>query len=181
MIHDLIMERVQERLQHVLIDQILATDPSRAGVVKQGDLQGEPDPDVARISITIHENDPDMFISGAVTQATSHWMDVVEFAEVGGAITMRRRFTVKGRVLLDTTGEGLAASRRIASIVRSRIETALLNTSFDGVVADDGEYVAMGASNESVFGETRQGGGPPDSYDFLIKVRFDVLTTKINR
>lgn len=105
------------------------------------------------------------------------WTDVVDVLEVGGVVTMKRRFVVKGRCLLESTREGLADARRIASTVRTRIEHALQTISF-GDINEDGEYVSRGIFSDAILGEMRQSGGPPDSYDFFIKVRFEVLTTK---
>jgi hypothetical protein len=155
-------------------------DPTFVGVnaVKLGPLQGEPPPDDARISITLHENDPDRFVRGQLTGMDMDCNDAVEELEVGGTITMRRFFTVKARCLLDRTQEGLDEARDIASILRSRIEKTIVNTSFSGVVADDGEFVSRPACSADLRGEMLQAGGPPDAYDFHIKVRFSVLTTR---
>jgi hypothetical protein len=177
MIHDGILTAVQAALQLALIDNISASDPAQAGVVYLGDLQGNPDPDVGRISVTLHENDPDRFISGAVTGMTDDWSDEVEMVEIGGATTWQRKFTVKARCLLEGTKEDLGDTRDIASTVRSRIEQALYDISFS-TVSYNGEYVSRGIVSEALKGEMLQSGGPPDSYDYFIKFRFDVLTTK---
>ncbi|HMN11159.1 MAG TPA: hypothetical protein PKD55_02395 [Bellilinea sp.] len=182
MIHNAILTRVQSELIKALYTDIPSTDKARVGyvngevVVKLGDLQGEPDPDQARISVTLYENDPDQFITGALTQAQSHWMDEVDMVEVGGATTWKRRFTVKARCLFESTGESLANARLYASTLRTRIEHTLPRIKFGDINAD-GEYVAMPILTEGILSEMYQSGGPPDSYDFFIKVRFEVLTT----
>lgn len=173
-IHDAIMNRVRDNLQTALIDNIAAGDPAIAGVVQLGPLQD--DPDAARISITLHENDPDQFY-GTSNFISGDWNDEVDEIECGAAITMRRRFTVKARCLLVNTQEDLAAARSIASAVRERIEQTLLTTSFTGVTSN-GEYVSRGIFSDSIKGEQIQAGGPPDAFDFHIKIRFEVLTTK---
>lgn len=177
MIHDAILTEVQDYLTEKLITEISGSDPAKVGIVKLGDLQGEPDPDKARISVTLYENDPDRFISGAVTGMKDDWSDIVEEVEIGGATTWRRRFTVKARCLLEITKENLAETRQVASTVRTRIEHALPEISFSGVSTDN-EYVARGIVSEDLHGEMLQSGGPPDSYDYFIKFRFDVLTTR---
>lgn len=182
-IHYQIMDLVERKLQKVLIDDIEPLDPTRVGVVKQGDLQGDPiDPDEARIYVQIYENDPDKFVTGAVTGMRDEWADRVLFTEIGGATTWIRRFTIKARCLLVDTQEDLMDGREIASTVRSRIEHALPEIAFTSVDPDQDEYVARRIVSNRLRSEMFQAGGPPDSYDFHIKVRFDLLTTaKENR
>lgn len=180
MIHNPILVKVQEVLQNALITSITdPTDKAKAGVVMVGHLQGDPDPDQARISVTIFENDPDAFYGGNGTSSLNgSWEDVVEETECGGAVTWSRKFTVKARCLLVNTGETKAQTQVIASTVRSRIERAILSINWNGIVDGvSGEYVARGAIAETLKGEMVQGGGPPDAYDYHIKVRFDILTT----
>jgi hypothetical protein len=178
MIHDAVLTHLQTELAHRLITLVAEDDPARAGVVKIGPLQGDPDPDVARISVELYENDPDDEIKGSGVSTTGNeWKDSVEDIECGGSITWNRRFTIKARCLLETTQEDLAAARRIASTVRSRIEKALLQTTFSGVHSED-EYVARGPFSQDIAGEMYQSGGPPDAYDFGLKIRFSLLTTQ---
>lgn len=175
-IHNAILDMVQQHLQEVMIDQLEPADETRAGVVKLGPLQGEPDPDDARISITIHENDPDKFITGSVTGMGGDWSDEVLFVEIGGATTWRRKFTVKCRCILEETQEDLLSAREISSAVRTRLENALASLDFGGLDVGT-EYVSRGIVSRLLKGEMLQSGGPPDSYDYFIKFRFDVLTT----
>jgi hypothetical protein len=175
MIHDEIMFRVQDALEDALIDGAHEIEGYKVGVVKLGNLDGEPDPDEARISITLHENDPDQSVGG-LTESRAHWMDEVDEVEIGGVITWKRRFTVKTRVLLDFSRENLGQARYIASMVRSQLESALLDITFSGI-EHNGEYVSRNVISDELQGEMLQGGGPPDSYDFSIKIRFSVLTT----
>lgn len=179
-IHDAVMNYVKDALEVGLITSI--TDDTKAGVVKLGPLQGEPDPDIARISIELYENDPDRFIDGALSAMREEWSDMPEMVEIGnghGLVTWRRRFTVKIRCLFDISKESLDEARKTASIVRNRSEKILTELSFTGVVSDDGEYVSRGVPSAFLRGEMFQSGGPPDSYDFFIKFRFEVLTTKV--
>lgn len=169
-IHDAVLLATQVMLQKALITDIAEEDPARAGVVKIGPLQGEPEPDDARISVCIYENDPDD-ISG------SEWQDNVLHVECGGVVTFERRFTIKGRMLLVNTREALAASRAIASTLKERIEIALLREQYVGVTSGN-EYVARGPLADAVVSSLRQGGGPPDAFDISFKIRFDILTTR---
>jgi hypothetical protein len=164
-----ILEFTQVQLEAALITNISDSDPAKAGVVKIGDLQGDPDPDIARISVVIHHNDPEN-IDGP-------WRDFIEIVEIGGVVTWARRFTVKIRCLLETTKETVDEARPIAAIVRDRTELALLKELFTGIQTDD-EYVSRGPMATSLKSDMLQGGGPPDSYDFHIKVYFDVYTTR---
>ena len=64
MIVDAILEHLRSALQANLIDSMSAGDDTRAGFVKIGPYQGDPTPEEGRITVSIHENDPDG-ISGA--------------------------------------------------------------------------------------------------------------------
>jgi hypothetical protein len=177
MIHDLILDRLQELLQAALIDDIPVDDPARAGIVLQGPLQGNPDPDAAGISVTLHENDPDGIYKPGNTNMTGEWVDEVAEVECGASITWKRRFCVKARCLL-TQGQDLATARSIASTVRSRIETTLLTASFSSVLdPDTGEFVSKRVLSDAIQGEMTQAGGP-EAYDYHIKIRFQVETTR---
>jgi hypothetical protein len=172
-----IMERVEERLKKTLIDDIAPNDPTRAGAIKIGPFQGDPAPDVGRITISIHENDPDRIAKGAVTGMNEDLSDSLDDVEIGGAVTTTRRFTIKGRCLFSDTREPEDEARRIAETVRQRVERTLKSTSFNGVVSDS-EYVARGVLSNELRVEMIQAGGPSDSFDFLFKVQFSVLTTQ---
>jgi hypothetical protein len=175
-IHDALLEHTRDALVASLLTDIAEGDTTRAGVVQIGPLQDEPAPDEARISVTLHENDPDRLIKGSVTGMTDDWSDEIEEIEIGGAVTHIRRFTLKARCLLANTQEDLDAARLIASTVRERCETTLLNLQFVGIVSGN-EYVSRGILSDEFSGEMLQAGGP-SSYDYYIKVRFSVLTTR---
>lgn len=180
-IHESILNHVKDELERVLMTEVIADDLARPGVIMIGDLNGEPDPDVARISVTLYENDPDQFLKGAASEYKSGWQDEVEDIEIGnqyGAITWVRRFTIKVRCLFEQTREDLATARLLASTVRTRIEHLLPRISFANINVD-GEYVSRPIISYSVTSEMLQGGGPPDAYDFFIKIRFEVLTTAV--
>jgi len=164
-----IITYTRDQLEAALITNIDDSDTAQAGVVKVGPLQGEPDPDVARISVEVHHNDPE--------NIDGQWRDVVAIVEIGGTVTWVRRFTIKIRCLLENTREGQAAAMEIAAIVRDRAELALLKELFTGIATDD-EYVSRGPMATSLKSDMLQGGGPPDSYDFHIKIYFDVYTTR---
>jgi len=176
-IHDVVMEYVRDALEKALISDVLDDDPARAGVVKIGHLQGEPAPDDARISITIHENDPDKFTKGALTSIDGPWDDGVVEVEVGGTVTSERKFTIKARCLFANTREDLDAARNIASTLRDRIEKCLLKLRFSSVATTD-EFVSRGIIATSFVGEMLQAGGPPDAFDYHLKIRFDIWTTR---
>jgi hypothetical protein len=176
-IHDVIIDAVETALADAFMYDLPLDDISRAGVVRKGPLQGDPDPDEARISVTVHENDPDRYYGKQGTSESGTWDDEVKELECGGSITWARRFTVKARCLLVNTQEDLNTARQIASAVRSRIEYVLRHFTGMGLVADDGEYVSRGAFGSGLKGEMVQAGGPPNAYDYSIKCRFEIQTT----
>jgi len=175
-IHDALLEYTRDALIASLQTDIDTSDPARAGVVQIGPLQGDPSPDESRVSATLHENDPDRLIKGAVTGMTDDWSDEIEEIEIGGAVTHIRRFVLKVRCLLVDTSETLDEARSIASTVRERCEQTLLNLQYTGIVSGN-EYVSRGILSDEFSGEMLQAGGP-DAYDYYIKVRFSVLTTQ---
>ncbi|MGW8177860.1 MAG: hypothetical protein ACWGQW_03585 [bacterium] len=181
MIHDAITTAVVAQLTIDLITNPLVADPNDnaiPAIIQEGPLQSEPDPADARISVTVHENDPDEVYKPANTTLTGSWADTVAEIECGAAITWYRRFTVKARCLLVNTGEDLDTTRQIASTVRDRIEMSLLNMNFGSVSdPDTGEYVAKSVLSPGLKGEMIQAGGP-EAYDYHIKVRFQVETTR---
>ena len=179
-IHYQILERIRTELQTVLIDDLLEGDLTRAGIVLVGPLQGDPDPDEARISVQIFENDPDPFTGAKGSALSGDWSDQIDEVEVGQANTWNRRFSIKLRCLFDISGEEKDTARSIASTVRTRIEHRLPRINF-GDIAADGEYVSRRIVSEEIGSEMIQGGGPPDAYDFNIKIRFSVKTTEVIR
>jgi hypothetical protein len=174
-IHDAILTHIESALQAALIDDLAVNDPTRAGVVMKGPLQGNPDPDQARIAVTLHENDPEPVYDQENTTISGEWTDEVAEIECGGSAIWNRRFTVMVRCLL--IGDDLTTARQTVSKVRQRIELTLLKLSFAGV-SSLGEYVSRGVLATSLKGETIQAGGP-GNYDFYIKIRFEVQTTGV--
>jgi hypothetical protein len=184
MIHKTIMDYVFVRLELDLLSgagnpDIEADDDAQPGAIKLGPLQGDPDPDVARISVEVYENDPDQEIKGSgISSGDKLWKDEIEEIEIGGCITWQRRFTVKVRVLLESTREDLENARRVASTVRSRVERSIMRMKFQDVQSG-GETVVMGPLGDALLSEMLQAGGPPDAYDFFIKVKFEILTSQL--
>jgi hypothetical protein len=133
------------------------------------------DPDEARISVELHENDPDNFDS----DTRSDEVEDPEYGgiEIGGAITRRRCFTLHARCLFERTREELVTVRQIVSAVRDRIENTLLACSFASIRVGT-EYVSRGVLSQGLKGRMLQRGGPPDAYDYQILIHFEVLTTK---
>jgi len=176
-IHGAILTKILDGLTAGMITNLLDTDPTRAGVVMIGPLQGEPAPDAARISISIFTNDPDAILGNVPTGLSTDWEDKVYNIEVGRAITNWRRFTVKVRCLFSGSREDQATSLGYADAVRDRLEALLVAMSFNGVTSGT-EYVSRPIIEEDIKSEMLQAGGPPDQYDYLIKIRFSVLTTR---
>lgn len=172
--NDQVMEYLKAMLETALIAEIPTDDTSRAGIVTLGPLNDSPED--YRISVEIYENDPDSVFKGNVSGTKSEWADEIDEVEMGGGGTVwLRRYTVKARCLLTTTKEDLTDARRVASVLKARMEKALLRAEWLGV-EDDYESVARPVVSESMKSEMLQSGGPPDAYDFMIKIRFDIKT-----
>lgn len=171
---DAILEHLYSQFQQDLVDEFATGDPEQVGVVTIGPLQGDPvDPDEARISVEIHHNDPEN-INGP-------WRDEIVLTEIGGSATWARRLTVNIRCLFVDSGESKDEARAIASAIKDRAENIILKELYTGVAAGDGspgnEYVSRGSMARSMQSKMLQGGGPPDAYDFHIKIWFEVWTT----
>jgi hypothetical protein len=175
-IHNAIMHHVKDAIVDQIQDALPDGHPIKPGVVKIGPLLGDPmDPDEARITVMIFENDPD-------EKDSFQWCDEPASddyggLEIGGGITWMRRFTIKVDMYLERTREDVDAARRIAGSLKNRLEEVVMGLSFNNVSIED-EYVSRGAFASTIKSTVRQGGGPPDSYQFHIKLRFEVLTTK---
>lgn len=176
-IHDVVLDYLEDQLELALITEIDNDDVAVVGVVQQGPLQGKPAPDAARINVTIHENDPDAFFDNPASAMKDAWPDEIALLETSEVVTWKRRFTVKCRCLLVRTKETKEEAREIASTLRTRLENTLLGLDFTNVAADNGEFVSRKAVARTMRSEMIQAGGPPNSFDYHIKVRFDVLTT----
>ena len=82
---NLILEHLRTALQASLIDNVPADDPTRAGFVKIGPYQGTPAPDEGRITISIHENDPDRIVHAGISGMNDDWSDDMDLIEIVGA------------------------------------------------------------------------------------------------
>jgi hypothetical protein len=180
-IHGAIITQVIDQLTLKMITEKADADPTKARAILRGSSQGNPDPDYGRIVINIYTNDPDQYYGKDGTGTVAgDWADVPEEIECGGAITMRRRFSLKARCLLVNTQEEVDDAQDIGDQIRGEIERALLELSFNNVWNDKKtEYVSRGVFSDTLRGEMIQAGGPPDSYDIHIKIRFEVLTTQL--
>jgi hypothetical protein len=191
-IHSEILSYILEEMQNAMIDEVLdiqpedengdpvgdpITDPTKAGIVLIGNLQGEPGPDGARISVMLYANDPDVIVAGSPSGMERGWSDEIYHIESNGTATYVRRFSCKIRCLFADSREDHPTSLEYASTVRDRAETLLLSLPFTGVVSGN-ERVSRPIFAEDLKSEMLQAGGPPDQYDYLIKIRFSVLTTR---
>lgn len=166
MITNSLLHVFKAQLQKVCIDDVPLSDTSRAGVVKIGPLQGEPEPDVARISITVHPNDPDR---------PTKMLDKVIEVNIPCSQIWNRYFTIKYRILLEPTHENLEQALTIASTVKARVEHAISSATY-GSIRTSTESVQRGCQDVSSRHSLLQGGGPPDSFDFQGKFMFTIMT-----
>jgi len=177
---NMVLEYTRDELIRFLYDEVSADDKARTNVVKIGFLQGDPDPDEARISVSVFPNDPDQEIRGSgIGNNPAPWDDTIYEEEVGGVLTWSRKYTVKARCLFTdgTEADNEAEARTLAATVKQRIEKAILSIDY-GSISSANEYVCRSASSSSIRSTFVQSGGP-GAYDFYIKVRFDILTTTI--
>ena len=174
-----ILKRTETHLQKVLMDDVAVDDPARPGWVGIGELQGEPlDPDEARISVTLHENDPDDFEERDPRGIEWYSHDETDFMqEIGPTWTMIRRFTIKVRSLFDTSQESREDARRYNSMVIDKIVHEIMNVDLANIDFN-GEYVSM--PYYRIEKEIGQFGGP-DAYDFYSKVRWSLKTTYVKK
>ena len=75
------------------------------------------------------------------------------------------------------TGSEVSQGMVIADTVRDRIEGILTKIAFADVNTPQ-EFVARSITAEDIKSEMLQAGGPPDAYDYSLKIRFSVLTTR---
>jgi len=177
---NLVLEHTRDELIRMLYTDIAEDDKARTNVVKIGFLQGDPDPDEARISVTVFPNDPDQEIRGSgIGTNLAPWDDTIYEEEVGGVLTWSRKYTIKARCLFTDgqEAENEALARTLAATAKHRIEKAVLKIDY-GEISSDSEYVCRSASSTSLRSAFVQSGGP-GAFDFYIKVRFDILTTTI--
>lgn len=163
-----ILNHIKDHIQLVMIDQ--ETDPVyRLGVVKRGPLNGEPEPDVARLYATLFSNDPD---------EPKEWRDEVIEQEIPCSQIWRRCYTCLWGALLEPTQESLEAASDIASYIKAKLEWSISTTKLSGLTMSDGEQVIRGCTDLGETSWMEQLGGPPDSYQFQGKIRFNILTRK---
>ena len=125
----------------------------------------------------LHENDPDA-ITGASGYLQCRARGKTRSPRSNAVVPKHGTGASRSRpaVCWSTPARTKTPPEQIASTVRHRIEKTIQNLSFAGV-EDDGEYVSRGAVSTSTKGEMIQSGGPPDAFDYFIKIRFEVQTT----
>lgn len=129
----------KEALEHYLMDEVDEDDASRASIVKIGQLQL--DPSRMKISVEVHENDPDDEV---------HWQhNVIE--ENSAADNLKPRATIGGTraywnrrfcLLVNIYMRGIDREEagEIKGLVMARIEQMLLDhPQLDGIKDDRGE------------------------------------------
>ncbi len=179
-ISDLLVEKVVEKLEAAL-QAVDTDDPTYCEVVREGLLQENPLAN--RTSITAYPGDPDEIDQDAwidkVAVPGDPFVEYTPVFEVGrpdiAGIHMWRRGTIKGDVFLIQTGEDRDESRRIANVIRGRIEQALRDqTGFLGLSDSFGEQVIVFLPFKSY---AREGGGP-GQHIWRIYVWWQALTSR---
>ncbi len=179
-ISDLLVEQVVLKLETAL-QSVDTDDPTYCEVVREGLLQENPLAN--RTSITAYPGDPDEIDQDAwIDQVAESGDPNVPFTpmfEVGrpeiAGIHMWRRGTIKGDVFLIKTQENRDESRRIANVIRGRIEQALRDqTGFTGLTDSFGEQVITFIPFKSY---AREGGGP-NQHIWRIYVWWQALTSR---
>lgn len=166
MITEVILIALRDHLEERLITLVEEGEPARVGVVKIGPLQGEPDVDVARISLEIYANDP---------EKTDEREDQIVEWEMPMTAIWERHFTILWRALLAETGEGLLDAMAIASDLKHGIEEGVRTLSWASL--SSGNERAIGCGPETMEHRIQQGGGP-NEYDWTGKLTFTVQTAQ---
>ncbi len=180
-ISDLLVEKAVEVLETAL-QGVDSDDPTYCEVVREGLLQENPLAN--RTSITVYPGDPDeidqdSWIDQVCPPGDPNYPNTPMF-EIGrpeiAGIHMWRRGTIKGDVFLIKTGEDRDEARRIANVIRGRIEKALWSgqAEFVGMFDSFGEQVIMFLPFKSY---AREGGGP-NQHIWRIYVWWQALTSR---
>jgi len=164
----LIGEALIEALTDVLIDDATIPADEKAGLVRGGNLQD--DPEEHRISVLAHpEGD----------STVSNWCDVavaypeqtpypryqnVQAYEIGGGFgstTWFRRGAVEFKLYFTRTGEDRETARQIAFATLGRVERGIGRSDFD-LTDDFGERLVL--SPKAMRSRMEEKGGPDDSF-----------------
>jgi hypothetical protein len=166
------MDAFVTRLADVLIAGVPTDDPTRAGVVRSGQLQD--DPQVGVINILLHPGDKDW--KHTINTYTESGSGI--FAPQGtimgdrSSVFWRRRFIVELTIFFENLYSRDEARRR-ANVVLSRAHWALVMMDMNMIEGDSfGEY----PSEVQVFDDwIREGGGDGD-FNWRGEMRIELLT-----
>jgi len=164
----LIAEALVNALSALLIADATVPATERAGLVRAGNLQD--DPESHRISVLVHpEGDPDVanWCDAAVAYPEQtpypRYLNVPAF-EIGGdygRTAWFRRGAVEFRLFFTLTGESRNEARQIAFSVLGRVERGISRSDFN-ITDDFGERLVL--SPKSMRSRMEEKGGPDDSF-----------------
>lgn len=142
---NLIIDRTVAQLQVELVDKIVDSDPTRAGLVRAGLLQASPLPNV--VNVLVFENDPDKpdaWLHSTTTYDISNGIKNPPGWEINGSTMFWRRFSIQFEMFW-AAGTERQTARNQANVVLSRTERALrkMNSSWNGTDDSFGEAPQM--------------------------------------
>ncbi len=155
------------------------TGDEAISIIRAGNFQQSPVD--AKHYLTVHVGDPedasawqDAFYGARGQGGTDFSFIQAPAATIGGGMTWWRRFTVIGGLFGVKTKLTRPEGQRVANLTRGRIERAIqLSARLRGVTDSLGETALLPLVVSSYAGE---GGGPPNSFIWRLKVRYQVLT-----
>jgi hypothetical protein len=147
--------------------------------IKAGKLQDSPVDEKHYLCVHIGDpEDPNFADSfyGARDPGIDRGFVTAAASQIGGGDTWWRRFTVECGLFGQKTKLTREEARRIANLTRGRIERAIAGAAgLRGVTDSLGEVSLL---QKVVSSRATEGGGPPSSFIWRIKVQFQVLTER---
>lgn len=178
-ISDLIVDGLVTDLTAGLVDAIDLESDEIVGVVRGGQLQENPVK--ARLYVLVHVNDPDdptwedQTVASRQQNLDREFIDIPAF-EVGGGGMWWRKGIVEFGLFATKSKETRDQARQVANMVKGRIEKIIqLSTSAVGITDSLGEFAVK---IMAVASRLEEGGGPPRSFIWRGRVRYQVLTNR---
>lgn len=171
-----IVERIRESLSPVLWDNIDPTDPTRC-VVKIGRFQEDPSPVVNYIAIQMGDLEDPNYLDGISSlRKDEHQIGWnVPSREIGGTEMWWRRGTIRIGCFFIVKNYDETTARQSAGVIMGRVEGTLPRVSVANLRDPYGEHaIKLFVEGNTFF----QSGGPPSSYIWRGKVRYQVLTER---
>lgn len=170
-------DRIVEGLTTYCIDNVPTRDPSRVSVIKAGRYQESPNSANLRLSVQGGDlDDPELMDSIFDPEVHKNMMAfTIDSREIGGTQMWVRRGVVRFELFLITEQLDFHHSRDIAYTILGRVQQNIESINVSDLYDDYGEHAVKLFSTQNSF---FQSGGPPSSYLYRGKVRWDCLTER---